>query len=175
MFRIHPTSLRSTPTIRMTSIRGRGCLCRERTSKSPSESSFHPESSHDETPVNPLAIEPPIAKYIKKDLYRILRTVLKAQALLSDGAHKKLLKAKSPDVYCGKSHMESYNFCQQCKDHFATAGAKGLNRICFAAFFFCDRINFRWQQYKRKHKAKSIVPITWEEFKTFLCQSLRDS
>ena len=71
--------------------------------------------------------------------------------------------------------MECYNFCQQCEDHFATAGAKGPNRIPFAASFLRDRINFRWQQYKRKHEAESIVPITWEEFKTFLRRSLGDS
>ena len=65
--------------------------------------------------------------------------------------------------------MECYNFCQQCEDHFATAGAKGPNRIPFAASFLRDRINFRWQQYKRKHEAKSTVSITWEEFKTFFC------
>ena len=71
--------------------------------------------------------------------------------------------------------MECYNFCQQCKNHFATAGAKGPNRIPFAASFLRDRINFRWQQYKRKHEAESTVPITWEEFKTFLRRSLGDS
>ena len=63
--------------------------------------------------------------------------------------------------------MECYNFCQQCEDYFATAGAKGPNRIPFAASFLRNRINFRWQQYKRKHEAKNTAPITWEEFKTF--------
>ena len=71
--------------------------------------------------------------------------------------------------------MECYNFCQQCEDHFGIAGAKDPNYIFFATSFLRDRINFCWQQYKRKHKAKSIVLITWEEFKTFLCQSLGDS
>ena len=70
--------------------------------------------------------------------------------------------------------MKCYNFCQQCEDHFATAGAKGPNCILFAISFLRDRINFRWQQYKRKHEAESTVPITWKEFKTFLRQSLRD-
>ena len=70
--------------------------------------------------------------------------------------------------------MECYNFCQQCEDHFTIAGAKGLNRILFIASFLCDRINFCWQQYKRKHEVESTVPITWEEFKTFFCQSLGD-
>ena len=159
----------------MTSIRGRGRPRREHASEGPSGSSPPPESSHDETPVNPPAVEPPVAKYTEEDLQRILKTVLEARALPSDGIREKPLKARSPDVYCGKSYMECYNFCQQCEDHFATAGAKGPNRIPFAASFLRDRINFRWQQYKRKHEAESTVPITWEEFKTFLRQSLRDS
>ena len=71
--------------------------------------------------------------------------------------------------------MECCNFCQQCEDHFATTGAKGPNRIPFVASFLRDRINFCWQQYKRKHEAESTVFITWEEFKIFFCQSLGDS
>ena len=86
--------------------------------------------------------------------------VLEAQASPSDGPRKKPVKAGSPDVYCDKSHMECYNFCQQCKDHFATAEAMGPNRIPFAVFFLHDRINFHWQQYKQEHEAESIVSIT---------------
>ena len=71
--------------------------------------------------------------------------------------------------------MEYYNFYQQCEDHFAIAGAKSPNRIPFAASFLRDRINFRWQQYKRKHEAKNIVLITWEEFKIFRRRNLGDS
>ena len=158
----------------MTFIQGRGRPHRERTSKSPSGSSFPSESSHDETPVNP-HVESPIAKYTEEDLQRIFQTVLKAWAPPSNGPREKPLKAKLPDVYCGKSHIECYNFCQQCEDYFTIARAKGPNRILFAAFFLRDRINFCWQQYKRKHEAESTVLISWEEFKTFLCQSLGDS
>ena len=45
------------------------------------------------------------------------------------------LKARFPDLYYGNSHMDCYRFCQQCEDHFETAGAKGPNRIPFAASF----------------------------------------
>ena len=159
----------------MTFIWGRGHLRQERTFKGLSGSSSPPESSHDETPVNLPAVKLPVAKYTEKNLQRIPRTVLKARAPLSDGSREKSLKAKSPDVYCGKSHMECYNFCQQCEDHFATTGAKDPIRIPFAVFFLGDRINFRWQQYKQKHEAKNIVPITWKKFKTFFCWSLGDS
>ncbi len=71
--------------------------------------------------------------------------------------------------------MECYNFCQQYEDHFATCGAIGPNRIPFAASFLRDRINFRWQQHKRKLEAESSVPISWDEFKAFLRRALGDS
>ena len=157
----------------MTSIRGRRHPRWKRTSEGLLRSLPPPESSHDEGLVNPPA-EPLVAKYTKKDLQKIFRTVLKAQTPPSDGPYEKPLKTRSPDVYCGKSHMECYTFYQQCKDHFATARTKGPNRIPWAASFLRDRINFRWQQYKRKYEVESTVPITWEEFKTFLCQSLGD-
>ncbi len=71
--------------------------------------------------------------------------------------------------------MECYNFCQQCEDHFAICGATGPNQIPFAASFLPDRINFRWQQHKRKLEAESSVPISWDEFKAFLQKALGDS
>ena len=51
----------------------------------------------------------------------------------------------------------------------------GPTRIPFAASFLRDRISFRWQQYKRGHDAETPVPVTWDEFKAFLRQSLGDS
>ena len=130
-------------------MQGRGRSRRKRTSKGPLGSSTPPESNYDKIPVNPPTVKPLIAKYIEEDLQKILRTVLKAQAPSSDGSCEKLLKARSLDVYCSKSHMECYNFCQQCENHFATARAKGPNRISFGVFFLHYCINFRWQQYKR--------------------------
>ena len=53
-----------------------------------------------------------MAKYIEKDLQQILKAVLEAQVPASNKPLEKLLKARSPDVYYGKSHMECYNFCQ---------------------------------------------------------------
>ena len=155
-------------------IQGRGRPRRECTSESLLGSSFLPESSHDKTLANSPAVEPPIAKYTKENLQKIFKMIFDARNPPSDGVYEKPLKARSSDVYCGKSHMEYYNSCQQCKDHFATTRAKGPNRILFAAFFFYDYINFRWQQYKRKHEAESTIFITWKEFKTFFYQSLRD-
>ena len=71
--------------------------------------------------------------------------------------------------------MDCYNFCQQCEDYFATAGATEPTRIPFATSFLWDRISFRWQQYKRKRDRDSSIPVTWDEFKAFLRRSLGDS
>ena len=84
------------------------------------------------------------------------------------------LKVLFPDLYHGKSHIECYHFCQQCEDHFATAGATGPNRTPFAASFLCGRISFRWNQHKLRHQATED-PLSWGEFKAFLQKSLGDS
>ena len=94
----------------MTFIQGRGRPRQESTSEGLLGSLLPPESSHDEAPVK-LSAEPLIAKYIEKDLQKIFRTVFEAQAPSSDGPHEKPMKARLSDVYCGKSHMEHYNFC----------------------------------------------------------------
>ena len=134
-----------------------------------------------------------IPKYSKNDLQQILNAVLEVQApapapasVLAPAptpapapivakAPRKKLKACSPDVYCGKSHMDCYNFCQQCVDYFATAGVMGPTQIPFAMSFLWDRISFRWQQYKRKRDTDSSVPVMWDGFKAFLCHSLGNS
>ena len=85
----------------MAFIRGRRRLCRERIFEGSSPS---PEFIHDEISVNPPAIEPPVAKYIEKDLQKIIKTVLEVRAP-SYGVCEKPLKARLSDVYRGKSHM----------------------------------------------------------------------
>ena len=52
-------------------------------------------------------------------------------------------KAKVPDVYYGKLHMDCYHFCQQCEDYFETFWATGTNRTPFAASFLCGNISVR--------------------------------
>ena len=166
----------------MISVRGRGRPRRECPSVAPSvappDSSSPPESENSDQPEESPA-DPSTPKYSENDLQRILKAVLEAQApapapAVSETPREKL-KARSPDVYRGKSHMDCYNFCQQCEDYFATAGATGPTRIPFAASFLRDRISFRWQQYKRRHDANTPVPVTWDEFKAFLRRSLGDS
>ena len=104
----------------MTSVQDRSCPCRERFSVA-LPNSFPPLGSDDElsnlsagspSPNLPVA-EPSISKYTKEDLQRILKTVLEVRALTTfEGPRDKPLKARSPDMYRGKPHMEYYNFCQ---------------------------------------------------------------
>ena len=84
------------------------------------------------------------------------------------------LKAKVPDVYYGKSHMDCYHFCQQCEDHFETSRATGTNRTPFAASFLRGNISVRWTQFKRC-RGGEVAPITWTEFKAFLRKNLGES
>ena len=88
---------------------------------------------------------------------------------------EKPLKARNPDLYFGKSHIDCYNFCQQCEDHFATARATGSNRVPFAATFLRGTISLRWTQYMRHYQGEGVAPITWVEFKAFLRKNLRES
>ncbi len=87
----------------------------------------------------------------------------------------KPLKARNPDLYYGNSHMECYYFCQQCEDHFETAGAKGHKRVPFAATFLKDRILNCWQQHKARSDCNRAAPLSWDEFKAFLRKSLGES
>ena len=63
---------------------------------------------------------------------------------VSKGGSGDKLKAKIPDVYCGRSHIQYYNFCQQYEDYFVTHKAIGPNQIPFAASFLHDHFNFCW-------------------------------
>ena len=67
-----------------------------------------------------------------------------APALVVSGVSREKLKARSPDIYHGKSYMDCYNFCQQYENNFATTGAMGPTQISFASSFLQDRISFHW-------------------------------
>ena len=80
-----------------------------------------------------------------------------------------------PEVYYDKSHLDCYHFCQQCEDHFETAGATGCNRTLFTALFLRGNISIRWVQFKRCNRGEKLTPITWTEFKAFLQKNLGES
>ena len=117
----------------------------------------------------------PPRTYSNEEVQDIIQTVMEVSTIAKEGPQERPLKARFPNVYKGDNHMACYNFCQECEDYFATAGAKGPNCIPFAAFFFRDRTSFRWQQHKRKLDNKSLVPPTWDKFKAFFQKSLGDS
>ena len=86
-----------------------------------------------------------IPKYTKNDLQQI-KTILEAWALApasapipalatSEEPQDKPLKVRFPDIYCNNSHIDYYNFCQQCEDYFAITGATELNQILFTTVF----------------------------------------
>ena len=56
---------------------------------------------------------------------------------------KRPFKARTPETYSGKSHMDCYHFCQQCEDYFKTSSATEMNHTPFAATFLCDAISLR--------------------------------
>ncbi len=87
----------------------------------------------------PVPQDPGANRYSQQNLDKIIQTFLHT----SKGGSGDKLKAKTPDVYRGRSHMKCYNFHRQYEDHFTTCGATKLNRISFAAFFLRDQINFR--------------------------------
>ena len=121
---------------------------------------------------------PPSGTYTDVDLQRATKLAL--ESFVQGQAHaqgseprEKPLKARFPDLYWGNSHQDCYRFCQQCEDHFETAGAKGSNRISFAASFLRGSVVQRWLQHKRQHDG--AAPMTWAEFKAFLRKNLGDS
>lgn len=107
---------------------------------------------------------------------QFMKTYLEAQTQPAPGQsepRERPLKARFPDLYYGNSHQDCYRFCQQCEDHFETAGAKSTNRIPFAASFLRGSVVQQWLQYKRR--SDGVRPMTWAEFKGFLRKNLGDS
>ena len=123
------------------------------------------------------ASTPPFVPPTSKDLFtkfmKVFMETTQAQAQVLAEPQKRPLKARTPETYSGKSHMDCYHFCQQCEDYFETSGAMGMNHTPFATTFLCGTVSLRWAQHKRRHK--SATPITWSEFKNFLRKNLGDS
>ena len=83
-----------------------------------------PAVSHTLTPAPPAAcvLAPTTVnstvRYSDADLQRIFRTVLETRPsvfapqplVFPDSLSKRPLKARFPELYCGKTHMECYNF-----------------------------------------------------------------
>ena len=150
----------------------------------PYSNSTSPAPSRNPTPgpkLIPALIPAPVpapAPLSSNELFKqFMRAYLELnQGLIQPSAERKRsLKAKVPEVYYGKSHMDCYHFCQQCENYFETDGATGNNRTPFAASFLCGNISIRWTQYKWRHQGEELTLITWTEFKVFLRKNLRES
>ena len=115
----------------------------------------------------------PVLKYTEEDLQKIEKYYMDLfiQAKVQEQApQEQAIEVRFPELYFGKSHMECFEFCLQCEDHFDLAGVTGFNRTTLAASFLRGRINFRWQQHKRRHLVDR--PLSWDDFKAFLHKNL---
>ena len=72
------------------------------------------DANSDEAFIPPKASTPPLVPFFAKDLFtkfmKVFMETTQAQALAEPP--ECLLKAKTPETYWGKSHMECYHFCQ---------------------------------------------------------------
>ena len=128
-----------------------------------------------EAPTPPEASTPPLVPPTSEDLFTKFMKVFMETTQARDQLEprKRPLKARTPETYSGKSHMDCYHFCQQCENYFETSGATGMNRIPFTAIFLRGAISIKWAQHKQRHKRPT--PITWSEFKAFLRKDLGSS
>ena len=123
------------------------------------------DAGSDEAPTPPEAPPPaPTSEDLFTKFMKVFMETTQARDQLEPREHP--LKAKTPETYSGKSHMDCYHFCQQCEDYFETSGATRMNRIPFAATFLCGAISLRWAQHKQRDERATF--ITWSEFKAFL-------
>ena len=70
---------------------------------------------------------------------------------------KQPLKARFPNLYYGNLHIDCYQFCQKCKDHFETAAAKKPNKISFAALFLHGLVTQQWLQHKQRRNRAVLM------------------
>ena len=114
----------------------------------------------------PASTPGPPGRYTDKDLQRATKLALKSfvksqehgQLQANSAPCEQPFKARFSDLYYRNSHLDCYWFCQQCEDHFETAGANGPNQVPFAALFFRGAMVQQWHQ--QKHRSKVEDPMT---------------
>ena len=114
---------------------------------------------------------PPTSEDLFTKFMKVFMETTQAQDREQLELRKRPLKARTPETYSGKSHIDCYHFWQQCEDYFKIPGTTKMNRTSFGTTFFHGSISLRWAQYKRHHKR--AIPITWSEFQAFLRKDLR--
>lgn len=83
-----------------------------------------------------VGLEAPPRVYINEEIQDIIWAAKKARPAAAKNSCEHPFKVCFSNVYKNDNQMAYYNFCQQCKDHFATARVKRPNRIIFAISFF---------------------------------------
>ena len=101
-------------------------------------------------------VPPTYEDFFTKSMKMFMETT-QAQAQTLAEPQERLLKARTPEIYVGKSHKDYYHFCQQYKDYFETLGATEMNHTPFATTFFRGSISLRWTQHKQCHKRTSPI------------------
>ena len=118
-----------------------------------------------------LPLVPPYSENLFIKFMKVFMKITKARDQLEP--RECPLTTRTPKTYSGKSHMDCYHFCQQCKDYFKISGATRINCIPFATTFFRGAISLWWAQHKRRHKCATL--IIWSKFKDFLRKDLGSS
>ena len=104
------------------------------------------DAGSNEAPTPLEASTPPLVPPTKDFFMKFMKAFVEStQAWDREQAkpRKQQFKARSPETYSEKSHMDCYHFCQQCKDYFETLSATGMNRISLAASFLRGIISLR--------------------------------
>ena len=105
------------------------------------------DAGSNEAPTPPeaptLSLFPPPTKDLFTKFMKVFMKTTQAQAQALADPRERQLKARIPETYWGKFHIECYHFCQQCEDHFKTLGATGINCIPFVASFLHSSISIR--------------------------------
>ena len=129
------------------------------------------------SPAPALAITAPSSdnKLFKQFMKAYLEAQVPAQIAfeIDPESWKQSFKARFPDLYYSNLHIDYYQFCEQCKDHFEISGVKKPNKILYSALFLRVLVTQRWLQHKRRRNR--AVLMTWSEFKEFLRKNLGNS
>ena len=90
-----------------------------------------------------LTLIPPTSENLFIKFMKVFMETIQAQDQEQLEPQKRLFKARTPETYPRKSHMDCYHFCQEYEDYFKMSGAIGINRTPFAATFFHGFISLR--------------------------------
>lgn len=92
----------------------------------------------------PTFFKTPISTFVSfftKNLFtKFMKTFIKITEI-QIRSWKHFFKAKSVEIYLGKTYIDYYHFYQQCKYHFKISSPIGINNISFAFLFFCGTIS----------------------------------